>query len=117
MSNNPVPMNLLQSHDPRLVCKHLCCFAMEKRKENGELYPPATIRSLLCSLNCIIKANKAPFSIFDKGDSRFRDLLNTVDSASSELYRKGVGSQQMIVKQSQVTYIGKIKKLYGIRGY
>ena len=37
--------------------------------------------------------------MFDKEDSRFHDLLNTVDSVSSELHRKGVGSQQ---KQSSV---------------
>ena len=94
--DDSVPMDLLHSHDPELVCKHLCCFAMETRKENGELYPPATIRSLLCGLNRILKANKVPFSIFDKEDSRF---LNTIDSVSSELHKKGVGSQQ---KQGEV---------------
>ena len=97
--NDPVPMDLLHSHDPELVCKHLCCFVMETRKENGELYPFATVRSLLCGLNRILKANNAPFSIFDKADSRFHDLLNTIDSVSSELHKKGVGSQK---KQSQV---------------
>ena len=57
MPNDPVPMNLLQSHDPGLVCKHSCCFAMEIRKEDGELYPPATIRSLLCGLNRTLKSS------------------------------------------------------------
>ena len=58
---DPVPMDLLHRHDPELVCKHLCNFVMETRKENGELYPPATIRSLLCGLNHmhVLKANKA----------------------------------------------------------
>ena len=47
MPHDPVPIDLLHSHDPELVCKYLCCFAMETRKENGELYPPAIIRLLL----------------------------------------------------------------------
>ena len=29
MSDNPVPMDLLHSHDPKLVCKYLYCFVME----------------------------------------------------------------------------------------
>ena len=43
MLDDPVPMDLLHSHDPELVCQHLCCFAIETRKENVELYSPATI--------------------------------------------------------------------------
>ena len=42
------------------------------KKENGEFYPPATIRSLLCGLNGVLKVNKAPFSIFDE-DSTFKN--------------------------------------------
>ena len=40
--------------------------------------------------------NKAPFSVMDKADHRFRDLQKTLDSLSSELHRQGVGA----VKQS-----------------
>ena len=50
-------------------------------------------------LNHILKANKVPFLIFDKEDSRFCDLLNTIDSVSSKLHIKGVRSEQ---KQGQV---------------
>lgn len=59
-----------------------------------------------------IHANKAPFSLFNKEDLRFHDLLNTVDSVSSELHRKGVGSQQ---KQSPL--ITREDQFYGIKGY
>ena len=92
-------LDLLHSHDPELVCKHLYCFAMDTRKENRELYPPATIRLLLCGLKHILKANKVPFSILDKEHSRFCDLFNTTDTVSSELHKKGVGLQQ---KQGKV---------------
>ena len=34
-----------------------------------------------------------PFSIFDKKDLRFRDLMLTMDSVSSELHRQGIGAQ------------------------
>ena len=64
----------------------LLCNGDVTRKENGEPYPPVTIRALLCGLNHILKANKAPFSIFDKENSMFCDLLNTIDSVSSELH-------------------------------
>ena len=35
--------------------------------------------------------NQVPFSVVDKGDPRFRPLLKTLDSLSSELHRSGVG--------------------------
>ena len=38
-------------------------------------------------MESFIHLNKA---LFDKEDSRFHDLLNTVDSVSSELHKNGV---------------------------
>ena len=49
--NDPVPADLMQSHDPELVGKWLCQFAMETRKTDGSLYPPSTLRSLISGLN------------------------------------------------------------------
>ena len=36
---------------------------------------------------------KTPFSILDKDDPQFRDLHRTMDSVSSELHKKGIGTE------------------------
>ena len=41
-----VPLDLLSSHDPVLVSKHLQRFVMETHNINGEPYPPVTLRLL-----------------------------------------------------------------------
>ena len=92
--DDPVPLDLLNSHDPVLVSKHLQRFVMETRNTNGESYTPATLRSLLSGINRILKANKAPFSIFNKEDPAFRNLMLTMDSLSSDLHSKGIGAQR-----------------------
>lgn len=74
----------------------LCRFLLETRKSDGSPYPPTSLRSLLCGLNHVLQKNKAPFSVLDKADHRFRDILKTLDSLSSDLHRQGVGA----VKQS-----------------
>ena len=95
-ASEAVPDDLLESHDPELLSKWLCRFLLEARKSNGSPYPPASLRSLLCGLNRVLQKNKAPFSVLDKTNHRFRDLLKTLDSLSSDLHRQGVGA----VKQS-----------------
>ena len=73
-STDAVPSDLLMSHDADLVSKWLCRFVLETRKTDGTRYPPATLRSLVSGLNRELKRNKAPFSVLDKSDARFRDL-------------------------------------------
>lgn len=75
-----------------MVYKNLCRFVLETRNSKGQPYPPATIRSSISGLNHILRSNKAPFSIFNKNDTRFRDLPLTLDSVSSELDKKGIGA-------------------------
>ncbi len=90
-SAEAIPSNLLSSHDAELVCKWLSRFVLETRKSDGSPYPPATLRSLVSGLNRVLQIKKAPFSVLDKSDHRFRDFLKTLDSLSSELHRQGVG--------------------------
>ena len=92
--DDPVPEDLLQSHDPTQIVKYLCLYVLETRKEDGSPYPPATLRSLLSGINRVLQANKAPFSILDKHDLRFRELFNTLDVVSSNLHREGVGAHR-----------------------
>lgn len=99
---DPVPLDLLKSHDAKLVSKNLCKFVMETRREDGKLYPPASLRCLLSALNRILQDNKAPFSVFDKKDLQFRDLMRTLDTVSSELHREGIGAQHK--SASVITY-------------
>ena len=91
---DPVPDDLLQCHDHERIVKYLCLYVLETRKEDGSRYPPATIRSLLSGINRVLQANKAPFSILDKHDLRFRELFNTLDVVSSTLHREGVGARR-----------------------
>ena len=86
-----VPPDLLSSDDPSLVCKWLCLYMMETRREDGQPYPPSTIRNLVSGLNRILQENKAPFSVLDRNDYRFRELSNTLDMVSSSLHREGIG--------------------------
>ena len=90
---DPVPLDLLKSHDAELVCKSLCKFVLETRNSSGQHYPPATIRALLSAINRIFRENKAPFSLFNKDDPQFTNLQRTMDSVSSELHRKGIGAE------------------------
>ena len=94
--DDPVPADLLQSQDPDLLCKWLCRYVMETRRTDGSLYPPATLRSLLSGVNRVIQENKAPFSILDKDDYRFKDLLNTLDTLCSNLHRQGMGATKNV---------------------
>ena len=101
---DPVPADLMQSHDPELVCKWLCRFVMETRKTDGSRYPPSTLRSLISGLNQVLQSNQAPFSVLDKGDYRFRNLLKTRDSLSSELHSAGIGATENSAKVIEVEH-------------
>ena len=93
--DDPVPSDLLVCHDPAIVSKYLCMFVVETRKENGDKYPPATIRALLSGINRTLQDNKVPFgSIFDKESPHFRDLCKTLDVVCSTLHREGVGAKK-----------------------
>ena len=47
MSDEAVPDDLLACEDADILCTWVCRFAQETRKENGENYPPSTLRLLL----------------------------------------------------------------------
>jgi hypothetical protein len=67
---------------------------------------------LLSGLNRILQANGAPFSILDKNNSDFRDLLKTLDTLSSNLHREGVGA----VKDSAPVIVPEHEKLFWEKG-
>ena len=52
------------------------------------------LRSLLSGLNRMLQTNKAPFSVLDKHDIRFRELFNTLGLVSSSLHREGIGADK-----------------------
>lgn len=60
-------------------------FHLETTKSEGSPYPPTSLRSLLCGLNRVLQKNKAPFSVLDKADHRFGDILKMFDALSSNL--------------------------------
>ena len=87
MPLDPVPTDLLQCHDASVVSKYLRYFVLEARTQDCKKYPPTTIRSLLSGLNRILEESKAPFSILDKGNPAFRELLLTLDTVTSDLHK------------------------------
>ena len=115
-SSDSVPPDLLKSNDPETVCKWMCCFIMETRKTDWSCYLPATLQSLVCGLNRELQRNGAPFSIMDKGDSRFRPLLKMLDSLSCELHKQGIGAMEnsanVIEKEHEAIFWEK-----GLLGY
>ena len=56
-----VPGDLLRRHDADLVCKYLCLFIMETRRENGKMYPPSSFHCLVSEINRVLQANNATF--------------------------------------------------------
>ena len=66
------------------LCRWLCRYVMETGKEDGHPYPSSTLRSLLSGINRVLQSNHAPFSVLDKTNPCFRDLLKTLDSVSSD---------------------------------
>ena len=71
---------------------------------DGSLYPPSSLRSLICGVNCILQSNEAPFSVVDKCDCRFYPLLKTLDSFSSELHRSGLGVSKNSAKAIEIEH-------------
>ena len=91
--SSPVPEDLLSCTDASIVCKWLCCFVQETRKENGEQYPASSLRSLLAAFQRVFLSNKIPFNLFDKGDHRFQDLHKTLDTVCVSLRKEGIGAE------------------------
>lgn len=71
---DPVPLDLFRSHDAELVCKNLWKFVLETHNNNGQHYPPATIRCLLNAINRIFKENKHHFLFLIKVTSTFMNF-------------------------------------------
>lgn len=88
-----IPMTLYQTTffnvytDPELLNNHLSKSVVETRKLNGDLYPPATIHQLLCSILRYMR-NKNPScpNFLDKKDSCFKQLKGTLDAYSHKLH-------------------------------
>ena len=53
--DDPVPKDLLASHDVDLVCKWFFRFSMETRKTDGTMHPLSSLRSLIYGVNCVQK--------------------------------------------------------------
>lgn len=79
LPDDPVPDNLFRSTDTEILCKWLCCFVQETRKESGDNYPAATLRQILSAFQSVLRRNKIPFNIFNKHDLRFSQLHNPLD--------------------------------------
>ena len=61
-----VPEDQLSLNDPDIVLKWLCKFVLETRQESGKRYPPKSLYSILCGLQCINHSNGVRFNFLDK---------------------------------------------------
>ena len=93
-SDEKVPEDLLSCSEAEVVCKWLCCFVHETQKDNGERYPPATIRCLLSAFQREMQDNKLSYRLFDRSDLQFQDLRKTLDTVSVSLRKDGIGALQ-----------------------
>ena len=93
MPEDPVPENLFKMEDAEDLCKWLCCFVQETRKESGENYPGTTLGQMLSAFQRVLHTNKVPFNIFDKHDLHFHELRNTLDTVCVELRKQGIGTE------------------------
>ena len=59
---------LLSLNDPYVVCKWLCKFMLETCQESGKPYPPKSLYSILCGLQCTSHSNGVRFNFLDKKD-------------------------------------------------
>lgn len=62
----------------------------EDEKSNSSVYTPATPQSLGNGINYILQGNRDPFSILDKADVWFFNIVRTLNTLTRELHRHGV---------------------------
>ena len=90
--NDPVPEDLLSCSNKIVLCKWLCRYVQETRKENGERYPASTIRSLLAAIQRVLRSNSVAINIFDSLDHDFANLHKTLDTVCVGLRKDGIGA-------------------------
>ena len=71
--DNPVPEDVLVSHDADLLCDWLSHYVLETRQSSGEPYPPKSIYSLLCGLLRVAREKDFVLNFLDQSDVRFRN--------------------------------------------
>ena len=94
---NKVPMDLLLSSEPEIICKWLSRFVLEVRQQRGDPYSLKSIHSILAGLFRISKSKGATLNFLDKSDQRFVKLHNTLDTQFSKLHAEVIGAQASII--------------------
>ena len=79
--------------DPKMLNKWLSSYITERRKVNGEPYPPAMLQLLLSDLLHHDKS-RAPNNIFASDNPVFKELHYIMDSLYKQLPSDGVGSDK-----------------------
>lgn len=91
-STENVPESLLRSPNISDLNKYLSMFVVEARKANGDEYPPATLHQILCGLLRFMREVTPDCPNFwNKADTRFKRLQNTLDAHFHRLHAKGIG--------------------------
>ena len=95
------PDDLLENPNPISLNKWLSRYVAETRQQDGTLYLPKTIQSLLSGLLRHMRSTcsgEVP-NFLQKNDVLFRDLHNAIDNVYRSLNSKGIG---VITKAAQI---------------
>ena len=85
-----IPDDILLTDNAKDLCKWLCRFSAEIRKNDGSRYPPKTIQHYLVGLQRHIREEKRCSFDFMK-QSEFVPLKNLLDALYRKLLSEGVG--------------------------
>ncbi|XP_070554321.1 zinc finger MYM-type protein 2-like [Ptychodera flava] len=86
-------------------------FVIEARRQNGNRYPPDSLKQLCCSIARHLRdsCNRPDLNFMDKTNGTFLGLRNTLDGVMKELSREGIGT---VKKQAQPYTIEHEEKLW-----
>lgn len=92
-TSDKCPEDILLTNDRDLLCKWLCVFASETRKEDGSQYTPRSIAQMFAGLQRYINTNKSePVRIVDPMNPVFKPLHQLLDRLYRDLHAQGIGT-------------------------
>lgn len=93
---------ILLTDDCKLLCRWLCVFASETRKEDGSQYAPRSIVQMFAGLQRYINdATRDSVRPVGPMNSTFKPLHQLLDRHYHDLHAQGVGSVKSRLKLSQ----------------
>ena len=112
------PEDILLTDHRDLLCKWLCVFASETRKEDG--CQPRSIAQIFARLQCYINANKLePVRIVDPMNPVCKPLHQLLDRLYCDLHAQGIGTtkRQMLWETNMISTTSPQALLFAVFCY